>query len=155
MRKSILVTVAAAIAAVASPQVAIAHGGNPIVETVVVADADAVPFEGPCVAGLGTATLDFRNVFHITEFADGDVAITSNEAGTFTFVPDDPAQPSSSGRYRTGFHSSFTQNAGVDTSVLIVVGETQTGEVVRFQIRSHFTFANGELRVDHFDVNCA
>jgi hypothetical protein len=155
MRKSMLVTFAAAIATVATPITAMAHGGKPLVETQVVSGTNSVPFEGPCVAGLGTANLDFRNVFHITEFADGDVAVTSNESGTFTFVPDDPAQPSSAGRYRTGFHSTFTQTVGLDTSVLVVVGRTETGELVRFQIRSHFTFAGGEIRADHFEVNCA
>ena len=154
MMKPILVTVAGTIAAIAIPQTAIAHGGRPIVDTQVVADTNSVPFEGPCVAGLGTATLDFRNVFHITEFGDGDVAISGNETGTFTFVPDDPAQPSSTGHYRTGFHTNFSQNAGADTSVLVVVGTTETGELVRFQIRTHFTFSNGELRVDYFEVNC-
>ena len=59
-----------------------------------------------------------------------------------------------SGRYRTGFTSRFTQNTGSDTSVFTVVGRTTDGEQVRFQVRSHFTFANGELRVDHSTLSC-
>ncbi|HZI45824.1 MAG TPA: hypothetical protein VFD53_11415, partial [Ilumatobacter sp.] len=60
----------------------------------------------------------------------------------------------STGRYRTGSTTRFTQNTGSDTSVFTVVGRTSDGERVRFQVRSHFTFANGELRVDHSTVSC-
>jgi hypothetical protein len=81
--------------------------------------------------------------------------LSANQAGKFEFEPFDPAEPSSSGRYRTGFSSTFTQNSGTDTSVFNVVGRDENGEQVRFQVRSHITFANGEVRVDNMAVNCS
>ena len=63
-------------------------------------------------------------------------------------------EPSSSGRYRNGFTSTFTQNSGTDTSVFNVVGRTEDGAQVRFQVRSHVTVAGGEVRVDNVTVSC-
>ena len=81
------------------------------------------------------------------------MVLSANQVGTFEFEPLDPTQPSSSG-YRNGFTSTFAQNAGTDTSVFNVVGRDESGEQVRFQVRSHFMFANGEVRVDNFTVSC-
>ncbi len=111
-------------------------------------------FAGPCGGGPGTATVEFNDKFHVTAFDDGDAVVSANQAGTFEFDPDDPAAPSSSGRYRNGFSDTFTQNATTNTSVFSVVGRDEDGAQVRFQVRTHFTFANGELRVDNFTVSC-
>ncbi|HUF98156.1 MAG TPA: hypothetical protein VMM60_08495 [Ilumatobacter sp.] len=156
MKKILLLGVAAAILAVTVPGAALAHGGPPVaVFTEVVRGSDVLPFAGPCGGGPGTVAIEFRDKFHVTEFADGHVVISSNQVGTFEFEPTDPNEPSSSGRYRTGFTSTFMQNSATGTSVFNVVGRDENGEQVRFQVRSHFTFANGEVRVDNFTVACA
>jgi hypothetical protein len=100
-------------------------------------------------------SIEFHDKFHVTAFADGHVVVSANQVGTFEFEPSDPDQPSISGHYRNGFTSTFAQNSGVDTSVFNVVGRDENGERVRFQVRTHFTFANGEVKVEKFYVNCA
>ena len=142
--------------AIAVPAAAFAHGGPPVdVFTETVDGSDALPFQGPCGGGPGTVTVEFHDKFHVTAFADGHVVLSANQVGTFAFEPSDPNEPSSSGRYRNGFTSTFTQNSGTDTSVFNVVGRDENGDPVRFQLRTHFTFANGEVRVDDVTVSCA
>ena len=155
MRKLLLFGVTAGTVAMAVPGAALAHGGPPVdVFTDTVSGSDVVSFTGPCGGGPATVSIEFHDTFHVTAFADGHVVLSGNQAGTFESEPLDPTVPSSSGRYRNGFTSTFTQNAGTDTSVFNVVGRNENGEQVRFQVRSHFTFANGEVRVDNVTVSC-
>ena len=156
MRKLLLFGVTAVAASMAVPGAAFAHGGPPVdVFTDTVKGSDVLPFAGPCGGGEGTVSVEFHDKFHVTAFADGHVVVSANQVGTFEFEPFDPTQPSSSGRYRNGFTSTFSQNSGTDTSVFNVVGRDENGEKLRFQVRSHFTFANGEVRVDNFTVTCS
>jgi hypothetical protein len=152
MRKLSLACVAA-VAAMAIPSAASAADGPPVVFTSAVVGSATVPFAGPC-GGPGTVTIEFHDMFHITEFADGTGHVSGNQNGTFAFVPDDPSAPSSTGHYRNGFSSSITQNSASDTSVFNINGKLDNGDHLRVQIRSHFTFANGEVRVGNFSVSC-
>jgi hypothetical protein len=77
-----------------------------------------------------------------------------NQVGTFNFEPADPNEPSSTGRYRNGFHDRSVQNGAGFTSVQNVVGRYDNGGHFRFQIRQNYVFANGEVRVENFDVSC-
>jgi hypothetical protein len=147
----------AAMAAMAIPATASAHQGPPPdVFTETATGTVVVPFQGPCGGGSGLATLEFHDTFHFTGFGpeDGHYAVTGNQVGTFSFEPADPNEPSASGRYRDGFHDRFVQNGGGLTSVLTVVGRDENGDHIRFQIRENYVFANGEIRVDGFDVSC-
>lgn len=155
MRTRMLFGATVATAAMAIPGAALAHDGPPVdVFTETVKGSDVILFAGPCGGGPGAATIEFHDKFHVTAFDDGHVVVSANQAGTFEFDPLDPAAPSSSGRYRNGSTNTFTQNSATGTSVFNVVGRDENGEQVRFQVRSHFTFANGELRVDNFTVSC-
>ena len=150
-----MVAVALSTITLGIPATAAAGGGPPVdVFTDVVDGTDVVAFAGPCGGGPGMVTIDFHDVFHVTAFENDDVRLHSSQSGTFEFVPDDPAELTSTGRYRTGSTTRFTQNTGSDTSVFTVVGRTSDGERVRFQVRSHFTFANGGIRVDHSTLSC-
>lgn len=155
MRTRILFGVTFATVAMAIPGAALAHKGPPdVVFTDTVRGSDVIPFEGPCGGGPGTATIEFHDKFHVTQFADGHGVVSGNQTGTFEFDPADPAQPSSSGRYRNGFSNTFTQNSEVFTSIFTVVGRDENGEQVRFQVREHFTIANGEVRVSNLTISC-
>ena len=155
MRKLLLFGVAAVTYAMVVPGAALAHGGPPVdVFTDTVSGSDVLPFIGPCGGGPGTVSIEFHDTFHVTAFADGHVVLSANQAGSFEFTPSDPTGPSSSGRYRNGFTSTFMQSSGTDTSVFNVAGRDENGEHVRFQVRSHVTFANGEVRVDNVTVSC-
>jgi hypothetical protein len=148
--------VAVATAAMLVPGTALAHGGPPVdVFTTSNKGSATVPFEGPCGGGPGVVTVEFQDTFHVTQFADGHSVVSGMQAGSFAFDPDDPAVASSSGRYRTGFANTLTQNSASSTSVFTAVGKDTNGDQIHFQVRSHFTFANGELRSESFTVSCA
>ena len=155
MSKLTLFGATVATVGMAIPGTALAHNGPPVdVFTDTVKGSDVLPFAGPCGGGPGTVSVEFHDTFHVTAFADGHVVLSANQTGTFEFEPLDPAEPSSSGRYRNGFSNTFAQNSGTNTSIFNVVGRDEIGQQVRFQVRSHFTFANGEVRVDNLTVNC-
>ena len=66
------------------------------------------PTVNPYTKGSGSMTIVFTGVFHATkpaEITGSELSrITGRQKGTFTFVPDDPSQPTISGR----FHFSLT-----------------------------------------------
>ena len=147
----------AAMAAMAIPATASAHRGPPVdVFTDTTTGTVVVPFQGPCAGGPGLVTLEFHDTFHVTGFGpeDGHYAVTGNQVGTFAFEPLDPNEVGATGRYRDGFHDRSVQNGGGFTSVQNVVGRDENGEHVRYQIRQNYVVANGEIRVDSFDLSC-
>lgn len=96
-----------------------------------------------------------RNVFHITLFADGSVTILDNDQGSFYFVPNDQSAPTSSGHYRNGFSDTFRTNFDeAFTATFLAVGRDANGAQLKFKVTSHYTFANGEVRVDKTTVSC-
>jgi hypothetical protein len=154
MKRTILGLVAAV--AIAFPATASAHGGRPVdVFTATATGTASVPFQGACPGSTpGIVTVDFHDMFHVTAFADGHVAIAANQAGAFSFQPFDPAQPTSSGHYRNGNVNVETQNGGVFHSVFAATGKFESGDHLRFLIHQTFVFADGEVRVDNFEVLC-
>ncbi|NNE12150.1 MAG: hypothetical protein HKN41_07895 [Ilumatobacter sp.] len=145
-RTPVIVT-AVALASLVLPTSAEARGGPPTaVVTEVSSGQDVVPFVGCSGEVEGIVAIDFRDVFHITEFEDG-VSVTVNNQGSFDYVPFDGVP--SSGHYRNGFHFSANANAVVDHSVFTGAGVDDDGVHENFHVRTHFTWANGEVRVDY------
>jgi hypothetical protein len=143
------------VGAMGVPTSVLAHQGPPVdVFTDTVAISETIPFAGPCGGGPGQVTIDVRDTFHITQFDDGHYAVVGNQRGTFSFDPDDDAEPSSTGHYVTRFRDTGVENGGGFTSVFNVVGRFDDGALLRFQVREQFVFANGELRVDRVSVAC-
>ena len=88
----------------------------------------------PCTGATGTAITTLRGVSHITELPNGTSHETTTVTGTFTFVPDDPSQPTYTG------HATFWDGENFNGKTIAV---TFTGHVnVRGSDGSHIT--------DHF-----
>src|SRR5687768_18458708 len=64
----------------------------------------------PCTGDEGTATITYNAVFHATELASGEFHFTGTLTGTFVFVPDDPDQPTFTGRFTSWFGENHNQN---------------------------------------------
>ena len=154
MRRLSLFAFAAATLLGATATAASAGGGAPFVSTQTIAGTAVNFFSGPCPGTDGVVTTVFHDVFHITIFADGHGTIVTNQEGSFSFVPTDPLAPTSSGRYRNGFSNTFENNSGTFTTVFLAVGRDTNGAPVKFKVSTHFTFANGEVRVDNTTVAC-
>jgi hypothetical protein len=88
----------------------------------------------PCTGAPGTATQTLKGVTHITELPNGTEHETTTVTGTFTFVPNDPSQPTYTG------HATFWDGENVNSKTFTA---TFTGHVnVRGSDGSHLT--------DHF-----
>ena len=77
----------------------------------------------PCTGDLGTLTLTYNGVFHVTELTSGIGAgtfwATGTLTGTFSFVPFDSSKPSYTGRFTTWFGDPENPEDGFTMSVTI------------------------------------
>src|SRR5207247_8817412 len=95
------------------------------------------PDVNPCSGATGTVNMTYSGVFHSTELPNGTSWFTGTLHGTFSFVPDDAAQPSYAGKFTAWFgdennlrneveHETFrVKLLGPDGSVLMA-HETST-----------------------------
>jgi hypothetical protein len=56
------------------------------------------PDANPCTGATGTSTDNIKGVTHVTELPDGSFHETTTVNNRFTFVPDDPSQPTYTGK---------------------------------------------------------
>jgi hypothetical protein len=88
----------------------------------------------PCTGTPGTLTEMLKGVTHITELPNGTEHETTTLTGTFTFVPNDPSQPTYSG------HETFWDGENFNTKTIAV---TFTGHV-------NARGSDGSRITDHF-----
>jgi hypothetical protein len=95
---------------------------------------ESAPDVNPCTGVPGTSTQTLKGVSHITELPNGTLHVTSTITGTFTFVPDDPSQPTYTG------HATFWDGGNLNSKTLTF---TFTGHV---NVRG----SDGSRITDHF-----
>jgi hypothetical protein len=111
------------------------------------------PDVNPCTGVTGMTTDTFKGVTHVTELPDGSFHETTTVTDSFTFVPDDPSQPTYTGKStfwdgenlnsQNNFTATFTTHFTVKGSD----GFRITGHVV-----AHITLhADGTVTVE-FDT---
>jgi len=61
-------------------------------------DTDTYEDVNPCTGVPGTTTETFKGVTHLTELPDGSFHETTTATSSLTFVPDDPSQPTYTGK---------------------------------------------------------
>jgi hypothetical protein len=86
---ALLVVVVAPMASAARAAVETVHFGGTLIQ----ADAN------PCTGAPGTFTVTFKGVSHTTTNPDGTFHHTATVNGDVEFTPDDPAQPSYTGKF--------------------------------------------------------
>jgi hypothetical protein len=79
------------------------------------------PDINPCTGAPGTLTENLKGVIHITELASGKVHEAATVTETFTFVPDDPSQPTFTGK------ATFRNGANFNTKTFTA---TFTGHIM-------------------------
>lgn len=135
----------------------------PTVSTDILKDVTIVfdESESPCSGVPGTTTVTFNEVFHITDHGISEglfiYHIAGTLTGTFNFVPDDPTEPSYSGRF-----TSTTSIQATPPGLGFIVTFTGTttaagsdGSRLRLKVTSHFTrLPSGEIVVDSFRLTC-
>ena len=107
----------------------------------------------PCTGVPGTVTTVSNGVIHTTANANG-FHITGTFTGTFEFVPDDPGEPTYTGRYTVWFGG----NAGPGenfTETFRVNGTGSDGSRIKFNGVTHVTVNANGVPTAEFDFgNC-
>lgn len=94
------------------------------------------PTVNPYTKASGSMTLTFSGVFHATRLIEPTgleiSRITGGQKGTFTFVPDDPSQPTISGKFRFGLGGKTQANTDMIQFAFTMDGMAQDGSAVSF-----------------------
>lgn len=107
-------------------------------ETVVVKDVtETLPDEDPCTGVPGLVTVTYNGVLHITGLPGGTYHVTGTQTGIFTFEPEDPSQPSLTGRFTIWFGENSNQASFNGTVTFRVNGQGSDGSTVRFNGLAH------------------
>lgn len=104
----------------------------------------------PYTKASGSMTIVFSGIFHASRENEATAQtsqITGGQLGTFTFVPDDPSQPTVTGRFR--FTLSGKTEPGTDTInfAFVMEGTTQDGSAVSFIQSERAVVSEGSLDI--------
>ncbi len=142
-----LLVLAAPAASVASPTVETIHFGGTF------SQADA----NPCTGAPGTFTVTFKGVSHTTTNPDGTLHHTATVNGDLRFTPDDPAQPSYTGKFTAWDGQNGTRNTITLSAAFHDRLTGSDGSTIRDRGVVHMTLnANGTVTVDfdRFVLQC-
>ena len=89
----------------------------------------------PCTGAKGTFSETVSGVFHLTKLADGSRRLASSFHGEFTFTPNDPSQPTYTGREGGEFTKHITSDGIVTRSFVFRVRAVGTDGSVIMQQR--------------------
>jgi hypothetical protein len=90
----------------------------------------------PCSGVRGTQTIDFSSVLHFTAVDNDAFHVTGTLTGTFTFVPEDPSQPTYTGHFTSWFNLIVNSSNSTTTQTLNVVLTGSDGS----QLKEHALF---------------
>jgi hypothetical protein len=108
------------------------------------------PDANPCTGAPGTTTETFKGVTHVTEPPDGSFHETTTMTDRFTFVPDDPSQPTYTGRgtFWAGANLN-SQNNFTATVTIQSVAKGSDGSRLTLHVVAHVTLhADGTVTVE-------
>jgi hypothetical protein len=108
------------------------------------------PDANPCTGAPGTTTETFKGVTHVTELPDGSFHETTTMTDRFTFVPDDPSQPTYTGRgtFWAGANLN-SQNNFTATVTIQSVAKGSDGSRLTLHVVAHVTLhADGTVTVE-------
>jgi hypothetical protein len=113
---------------------------------------ESAPDVNPCTGATGTSTQTARGVTHITELPNGTSHETTTVTGTFTFVPNDPSQPTYTGHFTFWDGENFNSKTFTATFTGLVNLRGSDGSRLTDHLLAHVTInANGTATVE-FDT---
>jgi hypothetical protein len=113
-------------------------------------DTETYEDVNPCTGVPGTTTETFKGVTHVTELPDGSFHETTTMTDRFTFVPDDPSQPTYTGRgtFWAGANLN-SQNNFTATVTIQSVAKGSDGSRLTLHVVAHVTLhADGTVTVE-------
>jgi hypothetical protein len=97
------------------------------------------PASNPCTGDLGTFTITYTGVFHITQNAAGGTRTNGTLTGTFVFDTTNPAGADYTGRFTETFGDNSNSNSQLATSTFRIRGTGTDGSTVQFHTAAHLT----------------
>jgi hypothetical protein len=141
--------IVAVLALAAVPTAAGAHGGPAENFTATFKDfSETFTDINPCSGATGTVTTTQNGVLHVTMHPDGHFHLTGTFTGPFTFVPDDPTQPTFTGRFTTWFGENHNPSRANTTFTFSVRGTGSDGSRLIFTVVGHITAATIDFSTD-------
>jgi hypothetical protein len=141
--------IVAVLSAAALPATAGAHGGKAETFTATFKDEPITFMDvNPCSGAPGTVTATESGVFHVTMHPDGHFHLTGTFTAPFVFTPDDPSEPSFTGRYTTWFGENHNTNRANATFTFSVRGKGSDGSRLVFTAVAHITAATIDFSTD-------
>jgi hypothetical protein len=113
-------------------------------------DTVSFPDFNPCTGATGTTTTTFKGVTHVTELPDGSFHETTTATGRFTLVPDDPSQPTLTGKNTFWAGANLNrQNNFTATVTDHVISKGSDGSRITLHFVAHITqHADGTVTVE-------
>ena len=108
------------------------------------------PDVDPCTGATGTSTDTAKGVTHVTALPDGSFHEHTALTDTFTFVPDDPSQPTYTGKgmFREGANLNGQNNFNA-TVTINVHANGSDGSRITLHVVAHVTLhADGTVTVE-------
>jgi hypothetical protein len=121
-------------------------------ETTTIHFSDTISFAevNPCTGATGTQTDTFKGVTHVTALPDGSFHETTTVTTRFTFVPDDPSQPTYTGKSTFWAGANLnSQNNFTATATLSFHAKGSDGSRITGHVVVHVTLhADGTVTVE-------
>jgi hypothetical protein len=126
---ALLVAVAVPLPALAQAETTTTHFSDTISE----------PDTNPCTGAAGTITETFRGVTHVTGLPDGTEHETTTITGTFTFAPEDPSQPTLTGKLTIRAGQNLNKQNSVATAISVFLARGTDGSRADAHLVFHIT----------------
>jgi hypothetical protein len=113
-------------------------------------DTLSVPAVNPCTGVTGTVTTTFKSVTHVTKLPDGSTHETTTVTDRFTFVPDDPSQPTYMGNetFWAGANLNSQNNFSATVTAHVII-KGSDGSRITFHVVAHITLhTDGTVTVE-------
>ena len=114
-----------------------------------------MPTPNPCTRVPGTLTVTFKDIFHLTVNATGGEEATLAITGSALFVPDDPNQPTYTGRFTLFFGHEINLQNEVERKTSNIEAVGSDGSRLNFHENADVTMnANGVVTVSFDKLSC-
>jgi hypothetical protein len=132
--------------ALLTPMVALAQAET---TTTHFSNTETFPDANPCTGATGTTTETFKGVTHVTELPDGSFHETTTVTDRFTFVPNDPSQPTYTGKSTFWFGANLNSRNLTSTVTFNVTAKGSDGSRITLHGVAHVTLhADGTVTVE-------
>jgi hypothetical protein len=113
-------------------------------------DTVSFPEVNPCTGATGTQTDTFKGVTHVTVLPDGSFHETTTVTTPFTFVPNDPSQPTYTGKQTFWAGANLnSQNNFTATATFSAHAKGSDGSRITLHLVVHVTLhADGTVTVE-------